>query len=305
MNAMHKKITAYLLGMLAFLQGSAQELYVFSEPASNMPAGSIAARMGNKAMRMEKTTTWRYRAEPEIRIGVSKKWMLEMKGYLGTAYTGNFRAEGASLYTKYRFFSQDEVHQHLRMAAFAKISLSSNPAQYLSTYKYYIDHNNGEPPMEHTGKKLHSSGDYDLDGNHSGAEIGMILTQLKNKTAVSATASFTRLVDNINSRRPDGQPVWGFNYSLSAGRLMLPVEYRSYRQVNLNLYAEWLGTVLGDGKGAYADVAPAVQLIFNSVAKLDIGARFAVGNSVVRMSTRTYLVRLEYNFLNALNRNKK
>ncbi len=296
-------IMAVLLTLHA--QAMTQELYVSSEPASNMPRGSIAVRMGNKVMRMEKSDAWRYRAEPEIRIGLSKKLMLEMKGYIGTAYTGNLQVEGGSLYAKYRFFSVDDIHEHFRMAAFGKISVSGNPAQYLTSYTYYIDHNNGLPPQAHTGHRAHLSGDYDLDGNHSGAELGMIATQLKGKVAVSATVSATELVNNIGSKRPPGQPQRGLNYSLSAGKLMLPKTYTSYRQLNLNIYAELLGTVLGNAQGSYADFAPAVQLIFNSVAKLDIGARFNVWGNVHRMNTQTYLLRIEYNFLNALNQHKK
>ncbi len=301
-------IMKLIITVLLCLAGAgvrAQELYVSTEPASNMPKNSIAVRLGNKVMNMEKGSAWRYRAEPEIRVGLSKKLMVELKGYIGTVYTGDLRVEGGSLYTKYRFYSTDDIHSHFRMAAFGKISLIDNPASYLTPYTYYIDHNNGQPPVAHIGHSSHISGDYDLDGNHSGVELGIIATQLKNKVAVSATLSATQLMDNINSSRPAGQPEWGVNYSLAAGRLMLPKTYTSYKQTNLNAYVELLGTVLGQGKGHYADLAPAVQFIFNSVAKLDIGARFYIWGNVRRMSTQGYLVRMEYNFLNAIKSRKK
>jgi hypothetical protein len=54
---------------------------------------------------------------------------------------------------------------------------------------------------------------------------------------------------------------------------MLPKEYKDYRQTNLNLMIEFLSQVnTGSGK-YYMDIAPSVQMIFNSQSRLDIGYR--------------------------------
>jgi len=49
---------------------------------------------------------------------------------------------------------------------------------------------------------------------------------------------------------------------------------------------------------SYLDVAPAVQLIFNSICRLDFSYRTPIYNDMVRNSKNTYLVRLEYNIFN-------
>jgi hypothetical protein len=283
----------------------AQELYVFTEPASNMSARSIGLRLDSKLMPMQQDTALRLRNSIELMLGLSKKLMLHASVSASDAFTRTYRPEAASLYAKYRFFSQDEVHRHLRMAAFARLSLSNNPPVYETSYKYFIDHGSG--PEEHTQIKGHVVGDIDLGGNNSGWETGFVITQLKHRLAVSSSVSYVKLMPNAGYRLLAQQPRFGFNYTASAGYLLLPREYVSYRQTNVNLYAELLGTVLGQGKGHYADIAPAVQFIFNSIARLDIGARINVWNknNVHRMGRQSYLLRLEYNFLNALKKKRK
>jgi hypothetical protein len=58
----------------------------------------------------------------EIMLGLSKKLMVS-----GDIFFSNrsevFRAEGGSIYAKYRFLSHDDVQKHFRMAGFGRISL--------------------------------------------------------------------------------------------------------------------------------------------------------------------------------------
>jgi len=91
---------------------------------------------------------------------------------------------------------------------------------------------------------------------------------------------------------------------VSAGYLLFPRNYTSYKQTNLNLYVELLGQNTYDLKRYYADLAPAIQLIFNSNAKLNIGYRFELGSDMHRMSAQSWLISFERTFLNALSRNK-
>jgi hypothetical protein len=91
-----------------------------------------------------------------------------------------------------------------------------------------------------------------------------------------------------------------FNYSLSAGYLVFPRNYTSYKQTNLNLYLEMLGSTGVGHKHYYLDMAPAVQLIFNSTTKLNLGARFQLNGNMVRVGERTYQVAIEHTILNAL-----
>ncbi len=297
------KLFLTIAALLTIMTVQAQELFVATEPASNMPKNSIALRTTAKLMNMSGAGDSRYRTETAVMLGLSKNLMVHAGVEAGNAFTGKLRLEGGSLYAKYRFLSKDEVHSHFRMAAFAKLALSGNPVVYQTNYKYYIDHGNG--PEEHIGAKGHIAGDIDLDGNNSGWQTGVVATQLLHKFAVSASAGYIRSMANAGGRLLPQQPRYGFTWTTSAGYLLLPREYTSYKQVNVNLYAELLGTALGQGKGHYMDFAPAVQLIFNSILRVDVGANFYIAGKVHRMTDQQYLLRVEYNFLNSLNRRKK
>ena len=80
---------------------------------------------------------------------------------------------------------------------------------------------------------------------------------------------------------------------------MLPKDYTDYKQTNLNLMLEFLNQFnLGSGK-YYMDIAPSMQLIFNSVARVDIGYRQQLNSSLYRTAPNGLFVRLEYNLFNA------
>ena len=248
----------------------AQELFVYSEPASNMATKSIGIRANNYLFRETATGNYSYSFAPEIMMGASKKLMLHAEGFFG--YDVNrFKFDGASFYAKYRFYSADEVHNHLRMSVYSRIA-SSN---------LYVS----QPAIE-------------LGGYNSGFEAGAVATKLMYKIAVSAGASFLHASDNSNQHK-FSYCRNAFNYNLSFGKLLLPKTYKSYRQVNLNGMLEWLGqTNTGTGK-SYIDIAPAAQLIFFSRMRLDLGYRFPVVHSLFREQERGFLMRLEYNLFNA------
>jgi hypothetical protein len=48
------------------------------------------------------------------------------------------------------------------------------------------------------------------------------------------------------------------------------------------------------------DIAPSVQMIFNSQARVDIGYRKQLSTTLLRSAPNGFFVRLEYNFFNAL-----
>jgi hypothetical protein len=142
-----------------------------------------------------------------------------------------------------------------------------------------------------------------LMGDKSGIEGGIIATQLSNKFAVSAIVSHTQVLDKSRNDKVIYLPSRNYqsiNYSLSAGYLLLPKEYTDYKQLNLNLYLELLAQQTLDRKTHYIDLAPAIQLIFNSNAKLNLGYRFQLDGSMQRMAVSSWLISFERTFLNAL-----
>ncbi len=261
------KIAAAILAGYISTQASAQELFVYTEPASNMASGTAGIRASNWLMNETQAGRINYHFIPEIMLGVNKRLMLHAEGFFSNR-TSSFVAEGGGIYAKYRFYSKDQVYHHFRMAAFTRIAL-----------------NNADIPQE----------EIDMNGHNTGIQAGMIATQLLHKTAISATAYYQRAFDNLdNHPLPDAMQPDAINYSLSAGRLILPRHYSSYTQVNLNIMLEVLGQVLPAAGKQFIDIAPSVQFIINSQTRVDVGYKFEMFSNMQRTAPNGLLVRMEH-----------
>ena len=113
----------FVLVVFVSLDASAQELFVFTEPASNMPAKSLGVRDMNAFM-FEKDGKLNYHNMPELMWGINKKWMVHVQGFISNRQEGGLKAEGGSFYAKYRFLSKDAIQSHFRMAAYGRYSLN-------------------------------------------------------------------------------------------------------------------------------------------------------------------------------------
>lgn len=265
-----------------FLQpiiASSQELYVYTEPASNMPAKSIALRLTNELMSGNSSMN---RLMPEMMLGINKNIMFHLQGFFSNA-NQKFQAEGISLYGKYRFLSVDAEHRHFRAAVYGRIS---------------------------TSNRNMLTEDVNLEGDNQGWQGGLVFTQLLHKLALSATLGYAEayprevyslhLSDPLNPGHFQDPDIFrSLNYSLSSGYLVLPFTYKNYNQPNLNLYLEVLGKTNPVSGRSYIDLAPAVQLILNSKTRIDLGYRFkAAGNMSSRYLSNMFLARVEFNFFN-------
>ena len=269
------RLLIVLLFIFSFQFAGAQELFVFTEPASNMAAKNIGIRTYNLLMKdlHKGKNDYSYHFMPSIMWGIKKKVMLHLTAYASNM-DGLFTINGGGIYLKYRFFSREEVHSHFRMAAFASYSFSNS-----FIHEYAID----------------------LNGHNTGYETGIVLTKLHKKLAISAATSFLHAMDNVNEKYLFGNQLRNAaGYSLSVGRLMLPKSYTSYKQTNINLMIELLGQTNLHNGFTWLDMAPSVQFIFNSRARLDMGYRFALATKLQRYASQGAILRLEYNFFNVL-----
>ena len=268
-----------ILAIIIFLtqQVDAQELYPFAEPASNLPAKSISAKLGTMYGRGVHGDRVLQRYTPSVILGLNKKWQVSGSLSFGDMHESYFYFESARVYAKYRFLSKDELHKHFRMAAFAAASYSRN----------HLDHN-----------------ELSLLGDHNGVQTGIIATQLWHKFALSGTASLTEVFDEKRGEKllPQQYAFEAINYSLSAGYLVFPKNYTDYNQTNLNLYAELLGGRNLDWKNEkyFLDLAPSVQFIFKSTSKLNLGYRFQLKSDIYRLMKNSFMLSYEYLFLSAL-----
>jgi hypothetical protein len=268
------KIFISVLFVFCGMMARSQELFVYTEPASNMPAHSVSAKISTDYItRQSPENRFMQRYTPEIMLGVSKKVMLHAGLSFADMFTQRFRWESLYVYGKYRFLSHDDIHTHFRMAVFADLAYSRNKFRY---------------------------DEVSLRGDKSGAQLGVIATQLWNKLAVSASVSNTQILGGARGDKAVYTPsriYQSMNYTLSAGYLLLPFEYTDYRQTNVNLYTELLAQQTQDRRTYYVDLAPAMQIIFNSNTKVNIGHRFQLKGDMIRMARNSWQAGVERTFL--------
>lgn len=245
----------------------AQELFVYSEPASNMPAHTLGIRASNWLMGERGTGRVNYHFIPELMWGVNKNLMIHAEGFISNRNAG-LAAEGMGIYAKYRFFSKDTLYRHFRAAAFGRVTTNNAP--------------------------IHQE-EIMTNGHNSGYTLGLIATQLLHKQALSATFSFERAMDNFGGNEfPARQSQNALNLALSTGRLCYPDRYLHYGQTNLNLMGEVLVQQLLGTNLRYVDFAPSVQLIFNSQTRVDVGYRMELYGNMERTAPSGLLIRVEH-----------
>jgi hypothetical protein len=246
-----------------------QELYINTEPASNMATHSLGIRLENQGYF---SPGYKNRTTLEMMYGASRNIMVHGSLYRSNYYQNDQRFEGGSVYLKYRFLSIDSVQKHFRGAFFVKAASINNPLL---------------------------NQEISLEGENTGVQGGVIFTKLMHKLAVSGSASYLHAFDNKGGYKlPVTNSNSAVSYSLSAGYLLLPKVYQNYNQVNLNLYAEILGKTNPGYGQSYLDAAPGVQLIFNSLVRVDFSYHAPLYNHMLRTSNNTYLIRVEYNLFN-------
>ncbi len=247
----------------------AQELYVNTEPASNMAAHSLGIRLENQGYF---NPEYKDRSTLEVMYGASRMLMIHGSAYVSDLYQGSQHFEGGSAYAKFRFLSVDSVQKHFRGAFFAKVSVINNPVV---------------------------NQEISLEGDNSGLQSGVIFTQLLHKLAFSGSVSYLHDWNNTDGNTiPLRNASNAIAYTLSSGYLLLPKAYNSYKQTNVNIYAELLGKVNPGYGQSYLDAAPTVQLIFNTLLRVDFSYRLPLYNNMIRNTQNMYLVRLEYSIFN-------
>ncbi|MDB5193680.1 MAG: hypothetical protein JWQ96_3243 [Segetibacter sp.] len=268
------KSKLFIIGflLLFYIAGSSQELFVYTEPASNMPAKSVGLRVTNMMMKDIHNGNINYHLLPEVMWGVTKNLMVHGEAFVSNRKK-NLVAEGGGAYAKYRFLSKDNVHSHFRMAGFGRVS-----------------YNNSDIHQE----------EIETNAHNSGYEAGLVATQLLNKVALSALASFEKALDNNSYKFPAHQSNSAMNYTFSFGKLMLPQEYTDYKQTNLNLMVELLAQRLNSNGKYFIDISPSLQVIVNSQTRIDLGYRHQLKSSMLRTAPNGFLIRVEHLLFNVL-----
>lgn len=283
MDALRPNKFFYAFIFLLFcLKSRSQELFVFTDPASGLAARSVNLRLSEHYMPFDRVYDRPGgRLTLEAGVGLSKNWMISIGGSVSNMHTFKTKPEALFAETKFRFLSHDDIHRHFRMAAFLRGGYTKSPFHY---------------------------DEFNVMGDKTGIEGGVIGTQLWNRFALSGTISHVQLLDASRFSKTIYLPkrlYQGMTYSLSTGYLVLPRTYTSYKQVNVNLYAEFLAQQALDLPRYYVDAAPAVQFIFFSNTRLNVGYRFQLSGTSQRMSKASWLFSVERSFLNVWKRKQK
>ncbi len=248
----------------------AQELFVVTDPASNVPANSIAINIMQSSFKEKFKAGYNYHFMPEITYGLSKNLMFRGSAFISNR-SNTLIAEGGSFMAKYRFFSSDDLNSHFRLAAYGRYSFNR--------------------------ADIHQE-QIEVLGHNSGYETGLIATKLIKKTAISSSISFEKALNNDQYKFPSTMGNNATNYTLSIGKLMYPKKYTNYKQTNINLMVEIVGQTINSNSKSYLDIVPAVQFIFNSQARIDIAYRRELYTSMIRSAPNGVYLNLYYTFFN-------
>jgi hypothetical protein len=270
-----KKLYLFVLIALTCSAVSAQELFINTEPASNMATHSLGLRWNSSAFTHEGIL--RSQINPELMYGASTRWMIHASAFANNWYSSEYKLRGYNAYAKYRFFSRDGLQKHFRMAAFGRVSVMTVPCPF---------------------------SEVNIEGDYSGFAAGIVATQLLHKLAISSSLAYNRILPGSEDLLKQGEDL---EYTLSFGYLLLPFKYHTYKQTNVNVYMEFLGKTQrsnmsdadnGMTTGGYLDAAPGIQFIIYSRARIDLSWRKQLYGDMPRLSTQSVFVRLEYNIFN-------
>jgi hypothetical protein len=248
-----------------------QELFVVTDPASNVPANSLGVNIMQSAFKNQFKKGFNYHLMPEVTYGINKDLMFRASAFISNR-DNRCSTEGGSFMAKYRFFSSDDVNSHFRIAAFGRYSFNTT-----DVHQEQIE----------------------ILGHNSGFETGVIATKLIHKLAISSSVSFEKALDiKPNHPFPSTFGDNATNYTLSFGKLMYPKKYTNFKQTNINLMVEFVGQTINENGKSFLDIVPAVQFIFNSQARIDVAYRQELVSSMLRTAPNGIYLNLYYTFFN-------
>ena len=258
-----------ILSFFVFQKSNSQELFLVTDPASNVPANSLGVNVLQSLFKEEFISGYNYHLMPEVSYGLNRNLMFRATAFVSNR-SNDLVTEGGSFYTKYRFYSSDDLNSHFRMAAFGRYSF-----------------NNADIHQEQI----------EIMGHNTGFEIGLVATTLIKKLAISSSLSFEKALDNKpNHTFPENLGDNATNYTLSFGKLMYPKKYTSFKQTNINVMLELVGQTINTNGKSYLDAVPVVQFIFNSQARVDISYRHELLSSMSRSAPNGVYLNLYYTF---------
>ena len=320
-----KLLTSVIVIITLSINAFGQELFPNAEPASTMAKGVAGTRFFYDRYKEQSSNRIKESYHLRMMYGITSKWTIMstlgvsnhhykafptdviqyfFNHHLKTYPPAGFAIEGLNVFSKYRFFTLDKYHQHLRVAAFAQAC------------KSFIAHDEAEPT---------------LMTDNSGYGGGIIATYLYERLATSITAGYIHPLlykqDNIHIQFQSGNASY---IEWSTGYRIWPFEYASYSDLNINLYSEFTFKQYGAADveqygqkidfsiyasnnpytyqslkaGAYVDGRFSIQFISNSNSRLDLGVTVAMKSRSYTYWSPMYSIQYQTYFYKAKRKQK-
>jgi hypothetical protein len=270
------KVLIFCMVLLAASRLEAQELFIQTEPASNMPVGTFGIRFTGDSWQDPGRIV--SREGMELMYGVTRNLMTHILAY-GSNSLGNFDLETVGFYSKYRLYWDDGFKYHFRVSAYGEALFGSQHSDV--------------PTFSFAGSGPIVSG-------------GGVATLLEHRLALSTTIGASHALKDIALPTISYSNISGINASLSAGYLILPAHYSSFSDLNMNVYAEFLGYhtwftqdvagVIAATQGTELLLSVGPQVIINSLARIDLAYTFPIFTNFAIRRPNSVLARFEYDF---------
>lgn len=277
-----------------------QELYIVSKAAANISKNRFEIR--NIARSYDEMKAFHY--DFQLNYGLLGNLTL----YNNVTYTidedyqflGNYNFDA-----RYRFLDIDKRNYHWRFAYQGGATIPINPKPIVSGQVEYELHPGHKVSFyEFGGDITVPSIDFHTTDNYT-LRNSLVATNLIDKFAATADMSY-----NINIAGNDFKFGNYFEWDLSLGLLILPKVYKSYDDVNLNIYSEskayffeknkFLGDEISNSGGFRLDTYLGVQAIFFSSLMAELSYMIPVhSNEYVetKVATRSSSLLLSLRYL--------
>ena len=273
---MIRRIILILLFTLSALISYSQELYIVTHPAANLSKNRLEFR--NAVMGYDNFKY--YHSYFALNYGLLGNLTIYNDVYYsldqGYKFLGNYEFAA-----RYRIKDFDKRNYHLRTAYQTGVVIPVNAQPIVDgAVEYEIHPGHKVKFFNFINDITIPSVDFHTTDNYT-YKNDLIVTNLSGKFAATGEMGF-----NINFPKNDFKFGNYFDWSLSFGYLVLPKVYKSYDDVNINLYWEnkayffyknkFLGTDIANSGGFRLDTYLGVQSIFFSSLMLELSFKIPV-----------------------------
>lgn len=273
---MVRRIILILLFTLSALVSYSQELYIVTHPAANLSKNRLEFR--NAVMGYDNFNY--YHSYFALNYGLLGNLTIYNDVYYsldqGYKFLGNYEFAA-----RYRIRDYDKRNYHLRTAYQTGVIIPVNAQPIVDGAVEYEIHPGHKVKFYNFVNDITiPSVDFHTTDNYT-YKNDLIVTNLTGKFAATGEMGF-----NINFPKNDFKFGNYFDWSLSFGYLVLPKVYKSYDDVNINLYWEnkayyfyknkFLGTEIANSGGFRLDTYLGIQSIFFSSLMLEFSFKIPV-----------------------------